>query len=265
MRNVKRWLTPAVVVVVLLISLAAPAMGGVDCDDPKFADKPQCAGGEDPPPDDGPVLVDVTMTLVNGEGLTSNCDDGDGIAGSIEMIRNRDSLDPTHDPVLGVWMNEVEWRRIFDDPWYPGDIGSFDNDGDGVDEQYYMGTGFAGCHRMLVDPEEPEAILGGLSIVLDSSGAVADILWHFDYWYVWGERGSKKKPVRYVADFEQFTLSLDESTLIWEEGTPDVDGDTNGTLTGDFYMLYHHTGEDYQPLPGSPRTMSFTVVAEPRE
>ena len=249
MRTPRRWLIPAVAVLTVLVGMAPMAAAGVDCT--KLPDHPKC-GGEDPPPPPEEEIVDVTMTLVNGQGLatvfvdegvTMDCDDGDGIFGSIEMLKTPGSLEPTRDPVLGVFMDDVVWERI-----YP-------NQSEGV--------GFTGCHRMLLDPEEPEAIYGALMIELDDSGAVADILWHFDYWYVWGERGPAKKPRPYVESFEQFTLSMDETTLVWVDHTPE-DGDTNGTLTADFGMFYHLAGEGYQPLPGSPQTMSFTVKAVPR-
>jgi hypothetical protein len=232
-----RWLIPVVAVLMVLVGVAPMAAAGVDCD--KLPNHPQC-GGEDPPDEE---IVDVTMVLANGHGLTTDCDDGDGIVGSIEMLKTPGSLEPTSDPILGVYM-DVAWERIYPDPIYGSD-----------------GSVFTGCHRMTLDPDQ-EAILGALMIELDDSGAVADILWHFDYWYVWGERGPAKKPRPYLESYEQFTLSMDETTLVWVDDTPDVYGDTYGTLTAEFWMLYHLGGEGYEPI-GS-QVMSFTVHAVPR-
>lgn len=229
-----RWPIP------LMVAGMVIAMAGVAIGKPSCPGHPSC---KEEPPDDELVLADVTMTLAGAQGLTTNCDDGDGIGGSIEMVMSSGSLDPVNDPVLGVWMNDVAWNRLYPDPIH----GS-------------SGSAFEGCHRKLLDPDEANAVYGGLMIDLDESGAVADILWHFDYWYVWGLRG--KKP--WVVEFEHFTLSMDETTMTWVDHTPDIYGDTNGTLTADFWMLYHLQGEGYQPLPGSPQMMSFTVIAEPR-
>jgi hypothetical protein len=254
-----------------MLAMAAPAAAGVDCGNPKFADKPQCL--TEPPSGDEPVLVDVTMTLVNGQGITTDCndgdgifgDDGDGIDGSTEMYLVPGSLisnpgggrgyrlEPVRDPVLGVWMNDVNWFRIYEDPEYGA-----------------SGTEFAGCHRMLLDPAEPEAMFGALFIDVDDSGAIAGILWHFDYWYMWGERGSKKNPTPYVMEFEQFTLKMHpevvdnagELIYEWADHTPGVAGDINGRLTAQFWLSYHLQGDGYQPI--GKQTMSFDVVAVPR-
>lgn len=239
MRHATRWLLAVPVVGLVMLLGVLPAA----------ADKPTCPGhpscGKDPPPGDGPALVDVTMRLVNedGEGLDTNCDGNED--GKIEMVNTGSRLEPTGDPVLRIEMKEVAWERIFPDP--------------------ISGEGFSGCHRMLLDPDEPEAVLGGLVISLDPSGAVSDIRWHFDYWYVWQELQRGKKTQRVLADFEHFTLGMDETTLRWDEGTPQIPGGINGTLTASFGMFYHVPNQDYQPLEGSPRELSFTIVAEPRQ
>jgi hypothetical protein len=119
---------------------------------------------------------------------------------------------------------------------------------------------------MFFDPTDPtqEAIYGGLVISLDDGGAVTGFYWHFDYYYGWATR-SNGRP--YLPVYEHFTL--DGYDLEWVDATPDVDGDTNGTVTGMFKLLHHL--EDrinkesirYEPFLGSPREMSFTFVIEP--
>lgn len=263
----KRTIWAAPVVVALIMAMTVPAAAGVNCDDPRFADHARCQ--TDPPPDDGPVLVEVTMEPVEGRGLATTCEVSEtefSVVGPLAMYRSAGavidnpgggqgySLSPAEDPVLGVEFPEVQWQRKYPDPWYES-----------------FGTGFTGCHRMLLDPNEPESLYGGLMIDLDDTGAVTGLLWHFDYWYVWGERGSKKNPTPYVTEFEQFTLKLHpeavdasgEPIYRWVDNTPDDSTDIDGTLTAEFWLSYHLQGYGYQLMPGSKQTLSFTIqVAE---
>ncbi len=252
MKRMRLWLIPVVVLVLPMWVATAAGAAKPDCEDEPA--HPSCKGDD---PDPGDELVDVTMTLVSadGEGLTTNCVDGDGNTRSIEMIKsgtNRGAnLSPAGEPVLGIYM-DVEWWRVYEDP-------DFGFGGEGAR--------FAGCHRMTLDPNQ-ESIYGGLMISLDDSGAVTDLLWHFDYYYKWSTRRNGRP---YLAVFEHFTLSGDETTFTWVDDTPNIEGDTYGTLTGSFGMSHHLEDFDnkkesigYEPFPGSPRELSFTFVIEPR-
>ena len=81
--------------------------------------------------------VKVTMTLVDADGngvtqgLTTDCDDGDGANGYLLMTRDRKGLvGGPSTAVLGLFMNDVAWDRH-----YPAS----------------SGIGFAECHGQTVD------------------------------------------------------------------------------------------------------------------
>ncbi|MFH1331363.1 MAG: hypothetical protein ABIJ48_12020 [Actinomycetota bacterium] len=192
------------------------------------------AWGRPGKPIDPPVLVDVTMTLAGAEGMTTDCDDRDGIDGSMVMERTADgTLFPVFSPILGLNLEEVDSSRL-----YPEAVSSI---------------GFTGCHGGNLDGTEPK--YGGLAITVDATGAVTSVLWHFDYYVL--ETVVRKRTV--VQVLEHFTLSGQD--LQWDAAT--------STASGWFQVAYHledkTTGEsvDYVPVAGSPRYLSFTFTMEP--
>jgi hypothetical protein len=239
MKTTKRLLVIAAVLAVPLW-IAGSAVGGVDCDNPKFAENPQCTTTTVPEttttttasPEPEPQFVDVTMTRVGAEGLdtTIDCDDGDGVAGSLRMELRADGLyGDAVVPALGLFVAEVDADRLFPEP--TSDV-----------------VGFEGCHS-------GDASYGGLVITLDDAGAVTDLLWHFDYYLDYTTRGKRSL----LSVMEHFTLSGHD--LAWDAET--------STVSGSFDVLYHledrttNTSVGYEPVAGSPRFLEFTVTWTP--
>jgi hypothetical protein len=190
-----------------------------------------------------PTLVDVTMTLVEGEeGLTTldDCDD-DGVIGSLSMKRTRNGLESVEDvaPILGLYM-DVAWERKY-----------------GV---LLSGTGFAGCHGGTV-LGSPYAWDGHLWIDIDPDGAVTDLLWHFDY-YINGEvtvnEKSGKERYRQTVR-EHFTLSGHD--LTWNTVTETV----SGAFTVSHFLIENwKDGEEIGYVPfGPPHDLSFKLAVQP--
>jgi hypothetical protein len=195
------------------------------------------AGAKKPEPTDD--LVDVTMTLAGPEGLTTDCEDGDGVAGSLLMERTRSGLSFVDDvaPILGLYMDEVAWMRYFPES---------------------SGIGFAECHGGTV-AGSPGTWDGALWIDIDRSGAVTDVLWHFDYWIeesvVVLPNGKERTRVTVR---EHFTLSGHD--LAWDAAT--------STVSGTFTVKHFLNGEDaplyieYEPFLPS-RDLAFTLTYTP--
>jgi len=189
--------------------------------------------------------VRVTMTLVDGQGLAtdSDCTGGDG---PLLMTRDRQGLvGGPGDVLLRLVMNDVVWKRQ-----YPELLGPI--------------TGFAGCHGDTVEGSPiVNDIYGGLGINIDRSGAVTDVLWHFDY-YLDGATTSKTLPNGKVLEGafvwtvrEYFTLTGND--LDWNPNTD--------TVSGDFYLqhsLYDADNEfGYEPFHEFPHEMAFKLEIEP--
>jgi len=185
--------------------------------------------------------VKVTMTLVDGEGLATNCGDGDGY---LLMTRDRAGLvGGPSEVVLGLIMADVEWSRA-----YPASSGS----------------GVSGCHGDTVNGSPVgNTLYGGLGMNIDRSGAVTDVLWHFDY-YLDGDTTYRTLPNGkvIVGAFEwtvreYFTLS--GSDLEWDDDTSTVSGYFNLS-----HSLYDSDDEfGYIPFEGSPHWMQFAVTIDP--
>ena len=111
-----------------------------------------------------PELVNVTMKLAPGstQGLTTDVACG----GPIIMVRNQDGLgEGDEEPILGVHMDDVTWSR-----WYPDFVES-DEDG-----------GLYGCHGGMLN--ETTEMNTYMQISMDrKTGAVTDLVWHFDRYY----------------------------------------------------------------------------------
>jgi hypothetical protein len=96
---------------------------------------------------------------------------------------------------------------------------------------------------------------GGLFISLDDSGAVTDLLWHFDYYIETMTRGNRDL----MAVMEHFTLSGHD--LTWDAET--------STASGWFNVLYHledrinKESVGYATVDGSPVYLEFTLTMEP--
>ena len=217
----------ALLVVVLTVAFAAPASAKVDCD--LKPDHPVCAGED---PSDDAVLVDVAMT---GD-LATTCDDGDAIAETMVMQRDADGLSPTAPTELAIF--ELDIQAVDTSRQYP---------------QPVIASGFSGCHGEQLDGTDSP--YGGLFITLDDSGAVTDVLWHFDYYLETMTRGKREV----MALMEHFTLSGHD--LVWDAGT--------STASGWFNVLYHledvanHVSVGYEPVDGSPVYLEFTLTMEP--
>lgn len=197
--------------------------------------------------------VKVTMELVpfvdesGGEvraGLTTDCDDGDGSNGYLLMTRDRAGLvGGPSEGVLGLFMNDVHWSRE-----YPASVG----------------VGLVGCHGDTVDDSPVEnSLYGGIGFNIDRNGAVTDVLWHFDY-YLDGTTTSRVLPNGKVIEGafdwtvrEYFTLTGND--LLWDDAT--------STVSGKFYLKHSLYDADteigYEPFPGPPREMAFTVIIDP--
>ena len=155
-------------------------------------------------------VVKVTMTLVDSDGdgvtqgLTTDCDDGDGANGYLLMTRDRKGLVGGPSAlVLGLFMNDVEWDRH-----YPAS--------DGI--------GMAECHGETVDGSPIENVTyGGLGMNIDRSGAVTDVLWHFDYYLDGDYVELRKGRVRFESTVREY-FTLTGNDLEWDDATSTVSG-----------------------------------------
>jgi hypothetical protein len=227
----RTWITLLAAALVLLLATPATA-GKPSCnpEDPNYTpDHPTCASED---PGDDPVLVDVAMTGA----LATTCDDGDGIAGTMVMQREADGLSPTAPTELAIF--ELDIQGVDTSRQYP---------------QPVVASGFSGCHGEQLDGNDSP--YGGLFITLDDSGAVTDVLWHFDYYLETMTRGKREV----MALMEHFTLSGHD--LTWDAGT--------SIASGWFNVLYHledvanHVSVGYEPVDGSPVYLVFTLTMEP--
>jgi hypothetical protein len=163
---------------------------------------PVAAKGKPQKPTDPPELVEVTMT---GD-LATTC-------GPMVMERSGTELFGVGPTLLDLAITGVDSSRYgaYDDPdWsytYPTKAPS---------------TGFSGCHGEQLDGTESP--YGGLGITVDETGAVTDLLWHFDYYLAFSDG---KRPRLEV--MEHFTLSGHD--LSWDAAT--------STVSGSFDVLYH--------------------------
>jgi hypothetical protein len=205
-------------VAALLFAVAAPVGA-------KKPDKPGPPASE---------LVEVTLGLVGGQGLVSDCDDGDGVPGSIVMEKSGDELIPAFEDRLGLYIDGVDTSRRYPTPT--------------------ASTGFSGCRGGDINGAPVE--YGGLGVTLGANGAPTDILWHFDY-YLETEQINQKRTRLTV--MEHFTLSGHD--LTFDEST--------STVSGWFNIKYHLEewgGESigYIPVEGSPVFLSFTFEMQPQ-
>jgi len=175
-------------------------------------------------------LVDVTMTGA----LASTCHDGPGdetgIDGVMVMQRDADGLAPANLGRLALDIPGVDSSRLYPEP--------------------VAASGFFGCHGEQLDGTASP--YGGLFITLDDTGAVTDLLWHFDYYIETQVRG--KRTVMSV--MEHFTLS--GHNLSW-----DAD---RSVVSGNFNVLYHledtvqHVSIDYVPRGEVYLEFSLTIA-----
>jgi len=233
------WIT--LLAMALVLGLAAPAGAGKpNCnrDDPNYTpDHPTCANED---PGDDLVLVDVAMTGA----LATSCDgddgDGDGIAGSMVMQRDADGLSPAAPTTLAILKLDIQGvntSRQHPDP--------------------VIALGFSGCHGEQLDEVlgRTASPYGGLFITLDDTGAVTDVLWHFDYYLETITRGQRDL----VAVMEHFTLS--GHNLTWDA--------ESSTVSGSFDVLYHLEDRinkesiGYESVDGSPVYLEFILTMEP--
>lgn len=179
------------------------------------------------------------MALVGSEGLTTECQ----ADGTLTMNRDPEGLtasDP--EPLLGLHLDGVAWERRYPEP--------------------ATGIGLTGCHGgSIIDGSNVD--YGGIGVILDETGAVTDLLWHFDYYLdetVVTLRNGRARTTLNVMEH----LTLSGHDLEWDAAT--------STVSGWFDLLYHledgTTGESigYEPFfPDQlPRYLSFTfVVQEP--
>jgi hypothetical protein len=211
----------------LAVAFAAPASAKVDCD--LKPDHPVCAGED---PGDDPLLVDVAMSGA----LATTCNDGDKIAGKMVMERDADGLSPAAPTQLVLF--DIDIQGVDTSRDYPDPVTS---------------SGFSDCHGEQLDGTASP--YGGLFITLDDSGAVTDVLWHFDYYLETMTRGNREV----MALMEHFTLSGHD--LTWDAGT--------STASGWFNVLYHledlanRVSVGYEPVDGSPVYLEFTLTMEP--
>jgi hypothetical protein len=193
---------------------------------------PAAGKGKPVPPEE--ALFDVTMTLVGSEGLSTECDDGDGVAGAVVMTRESGGF--VGGESFGIYIDGVSWERRFPPS---------------------SGQSLAGCHGGNVDGTNAE--YGGFSMNVDDAGAVTDIRWFFDYYVEQAPTGKGRRMKTMI--FEHFALSGQD--LDWDP--------TTSTVSGQFNLMHHYwnryTGEevDYEPFPGSPRWMEFTVIWVPHQ
>lgn len=190
--------------------------------------------------------VEVTMSLVDADGdgitqgLTTGCDDGDGANGYLLMTRDRKGLVGGPSAiVLGLFMNDVDWSRH-----YPAS----------------SGIGFAECHGETVASSPIENVTyGGLGMNIDRSGAVTDVLWHFDYYLDGDYIELRNGRVRFQDTVREY-FTLTGNDLEWN--------DANSTVSGWFHLshsVYDAENEiGYEAFPGSPQWMEFTITIEPQ-
>jgi hypothetical protein len=213
--------------IVALASVAALLLAAV----PATAAPPD---GKGKPSPTTPELVEVTMTLIDGLGISTDCDDGDGHPGVIVMERSGNELFPVNDDRIGLYVDGVDTSRTYPTPT--------------------TNTGFADCYGGDIDGNPID--YGGFGITLNDAGEPTDVFWHFDY-YLETEQLNKKR-TRLVV-MEHFTLSGHD--LLFDANT--------STVMGTFNVLYHleefgGVSIGYEPVAGSPVELSFTFVMEPQ-
>jgi hypothetical protein len=207
-----------------IITFATAAMVVLAMTATAFAKKP-----DNPGEPATPELVSITMTLVDGQGISTECS-----GGTILMERSGNELFPVADEQIGLYVDGVDTTRKYPEPT--------------------TREGFAGCHGGDIDGNPVP--YGGFGITLNDAGEPTDVLWHFDY-YLETEQLNKKR-TRLVV-MEHFTLSGHD--LTFDEAT--------STVSGDFAVLYHleELGGDsigYEPVAGSPAFLSFTFDMQPQ-
>ena len=170
-----------------------------------------------------PELVKVTMELVPGstQGFTTDCIDTDGKPIELVMVPNQDGLrHGDEDPILSVHMAAVDWSR-----GYPDEA---------------SGSDFSGCHGGLLEGSTEMATY--MQISMDrKTGAVTDLVWHFDRYYIDGvpmelPNGKTRDNGMILENF-----SLIGHDLGWDDETSTVSGwfalsyylrDDTGTYSG---------------------------------
>ena len=141
---------------------------------------------------------------------------------------------------FGIYIDGVSWERRFPPS---------------------SGQSLAGCHGGNVDGTNAE--YGGFSMNVDDAGAVTDIRWFFDYYVEQAPTGKGRRMKTMI--FEHFALSGQD--LDWffhvylrQPELPVLDFSMDSPVN-------RYTGEevDYEPFPGSPRWMEFTVIWVPHQ
>jgi len=188
-----------------------------------------------------PELVKVTMELVPGstQGFTTDCIDTDGKPIELVMVPNQDGLrHGDEDPILGVHMDDVEWTR-----WYP------EPDSD---------TGFSECHGGLLEGSmEMDTYM---QISMDrKTGAVTDLVWHFDRYYIDGvpmelPNGKTRDNGMILENF-----SLIGHDLGWD--------DESKTVSGEFELKYYLRDDTGTYVGSEPvnalQEFEFTIKTSP--
>jgi hypothetical protein len=185
-----------------------------------------------------PELVEVTMGLVGSQGLATDVECG----GPLIMVRNQDGLrHGDEDPILGVYMvDDVAWSRGYPMPT--------------------SGDGFSECHGGLLEGSmEMDTYM---QISMDrKTGAVTDLVWHFDRYYIDGVPMGLPNPSGKTRDngivLENFSLIGHD--LGWDDGT--------STVSGEFELSYYlrdDTGEYVGSEPVNARQwFEFTLMTSP--
>ena len=182
-----------------------------------------------------PELVEVTMELVGSQGLATD----PGCGGPLIMVPNQDGLrHGDEDPILGVHMDDVEWSR-----WYP---------------QPDSGTGFSECHGGLLEGSmEMDTYM---QISMDrKTGAVTDLVWHFDRYYIDGvpmelPNGKTRDNGMILENF-----SLIGHDLGWD--------DESKTVSGEFELKYYLRDDTGTYVGSEPvnalQEFEFTIKTSP--
>lgn len=251
--------------VALAIAVALPAEAGK----PVKPDKP------DPTL---PTLFDVTFEFIDtspGFSSATGCSDDTAITMELGPADRLGTLGVDVDvPMLDVKLPGLEWYRYY--PYY-ADVGDvpdgFDPDGYPTVDPYEADTGLHGCHGAgidvtiirdgdgvkTLDTDRPIVQYPGLMMLQIGDGTV-DFLWHSDYYREW-ENVGKNKP-RYVAtDMEDF--SYVDNQLAWD-GDWDKTVASTGVVTGVMNVTHFSPGV-YEPFPGSPVPVEFTMTITPKD
>ena len=245
----------------LVIAMMLPAL-------PAAAKKPV------KPPTD-PVMFDVTMEFVAGvEGLSTNEDPACGLAESITMELDRNTLFagdggealPMIDVILGGVETEFSWYRDY--PYYASPNVVPDDFDPPTEADRRTGDTITGCHGAGIDvyvdyfaPGDHLYELRAGLFRLEVSNGTVDLLWHSDY-YVPYERLNKNKWAATTA--EDFTYS---GALAWTVGGNPVSWDPvtggSGIVSGDLRASHFSPGE-YDLFVGAPRPVEFMLTVTPQ-